>query len=132
MCRLVLPSSYAPGDGIVTSEEAVALTKHGASEDVCMAVFVLLCADKDGRPNVLFRQVHWNVPIEVLLHDLRRIVDPWATYQPLAVSQRAAASSVADLIPGANLERAAELIRACLRAHGGPPLGKSRSPPAQK
>ena len=120
MCRLVLPNSYAPGDGIVTSEEAVALTRSEASEDVCMAVFVvLLCADRDGRPNVLFRPAHWNVPIEVLLHDLRRIVDPWATYQPLAVSQRAAASSVADLIPGANLERAAEFIRACLRAHGG-------------
>ena len=88
-CRLVLPNSYAPDDGIVVSAEAAAPTKHEASEYACMAVFVLLCADRGGgRSSVLFCPAHWNVPIEALLDDIRRIVDPHAKYQPLAVNQR--------------------------------------------
>ena len=120
-CRLVLPNSYAPDDGIVVSAEAAAPTKHEASEYACMAVFVLLCADRGGgRSSVLFCPAHWNVPIEALLDDIRRIVDPHAKYQPLAVNQRAAGfAGVTEMMRGPDLERAAELTRLCLRAHGG-------------
>ena len=50
--------------------------------------------------------------------------DPSATYQPLAVNQSAAASGAMvagelQNVPEANLERAADLIRLCLRTHGG-------------
>ena len=38
MCRLALPNSYAPDDGMVVSAESVALSRREASEDVCMAV----------------------------------------------------------------------------------------------
>ena len=120
-CRLVLPNSYAPDDGIVVSAEAAAPTKHEASEYACMAVFVLLCADRGGgRSSVLFCPAHWNVPMEALLDDIRRIVDPHAKYQPLAVNQRAAGfAGVTEMMRGPDLERAAELTRLCLRAHGG-------------
>ena len=119
-CRLVLPHSYAPEDGIVTSEEAVGSTRREADENACLAVLVRLVAG--GLPYVLLRPPHWNVPIEVLYDFLRRIVDPSAAHQPLAVHQR-------DDVPGpterptemtlANLERAAEMVRVCLRSPGG-------------
>ena len=120
-CRIVLPNSYAPGDGIVVQAEATAPDAKKAEEDAGCAAFALLCADKDGLPNVIFRPAHWNVPIEALVNDIGRIVDSQATFQPLAVHQRAPASFAGELqdVPEANLQRAAELIRQCLWAHDG-------------
>ena len=94
VCRLVLPNSYERDDGLVVSAAALASTKDAASQDVCFFVFALLCANKVGLPNVVFRPAHWNVQIEDLFDDIRRMVDPdpSATYQPLAVNQSAAAS----------------------------------------
>ena len=51
-------------------------------------------------------------------------MDSSATYKPLAVHERAAASGAMvagelQNVPEANLQRAAELIRLCLRAHDG-------------
>ena len=93
VCRLVLPNSYARGDGLGVSATAQAPTKHEAGEEVCFFVFATMCADRDGLPNVLFRPAHWNVPIEDLLDDIRNMVDPEPRpWQPLAVNRRAAAS----------------------------------------
>ena len=120
-CRIVLPNSYAPDDGKVVEAEASAPDKHTAGEDAACAAFALLCADKDGLPNVIFRHAHWNAPTEALIREIGRIVDPSATFEPHAVRQRAAASGamVVYRIPEANLQRAADLIRLCLRAHDG-------------
>ena len=97
-------------------------TNNEAAENVCLAVLARLFAG--GLSNVALRPEHWNVPIEVLHDFLRRIVvDPSATtHQPLAVHQRGdvpgPTGRPTELIP-ANLERAAELVRVCLRSHGG-------------
>ena len=96
-------------------------TNNEAAENVCLAVLARLFAG--GLSNVVLCPEHWNVPIEVLHGFLRRIVDPSATtHQPLAVHQRGdvpgPTGRPTELIP-ANLERAAELVRVCLRSHGG-------------
>ena len=126
-CRIVLPNSYARGDGKVVEAEATAPDAKTAEEDAGSAVFALLCADRDGLPNVVFRPNHWNVPIEALITDIGRIVDSSATFQPLAVhacptrrgtSGAMFAGELKD-VPEANLQQAAALIRLCLRAHDG-------------
>ena len=90
----------------------------------CAAFTFLLCSDKDGLPHVVFRPAHWKVPIADLVNDIGRLVDRSATFQPLPVHQRAAASGAKvegglENVPEDQKERAAELIRVCLRAHGG-------------
>ena len=124
LCRIVLPNSYAPGDGRAVAAAARAPTKGEADEEACLAVFAFLRADRAGLPHVLLRPAHWNVSIEALLEDIGRIAEPRLRYQPLAVNQRAAASGAMAAgglqnVPEANLERAADAIRLCLRAHGG-------------
>ena len=79
-CRIVLPNSYAPDDGKVIEAEATAPEKHTAEENAGCAAFALLCADRDGLPNVVFRPAHWKVPIETLVQDIGRIVDSHATF----------------------------------------------------
>ena len=101
--------------------QAATHTNNEAAENVCLAVLARLFAG--GLSNVVLCPEHWNVPIEVLHGFLRRIVDPSATtHQPLAVHQRGdvpgPTGRPTELIP-ANLERAAELVRVCLRSHGG-------------
>ena len=120
-CRIVLPNSYAPGDGKVVVAEATAPDAEQAEEDAGCAAFALLCADKDGLSNVVFRPAHWKVPIETLVEDIGRIVDSHVTFQPLAVHQRAPASFAGELqnVPEADLHRAADLIRVLLEAHDG-------------
>jgi len=123
-CRIVLPNSYAPDDGKVVDIEAVGPDKRKAEDYAGCAAFAILCSDKDGLPNVIFRPAHWKVPIATLVADIGRIVDSSATFQPLAVHQRPAASGAmvtGDLqnVPAANLMKAADLIRLCLRAHDG-------------
>ena len=123
-CRIVLPNSYALGDGKVVEAEATAPDKRTAEEDAGCAVFARLCADRDGLPNVIFRPAHWNVPPEALIADIGRVLDPLRTSQPLAVRQRAAASGAGvaeglQNVPEANLHRATDLIHLCLRAHDG-------------
>ena len=83
-----------------------------------------LCSDGGGLPNVIFRPLHLNAPRETLVKDIGRMVDPSATFQPLAVHRRAVSAyplAVLQNVPEANqLLRAAELMRLCLRAHGCP------------
>ena len=127
VCRLVLPNSYARDDGLRVSAAALAATERAADEDVCFFVFAYLCAHNAGLSTMVFRPKHWNVPIQDLVHDIGRMVDsdPSATYEPLAVNQRAAASgamaAAGELrnVSAADWERVADLIRLCLRAHDG-------------
>ena len=94
-CRIVLPNSYAPGDGKVVQAEASAQDKHTAEEDVGCVAFARLCADTDGLHNVIFRPAHWNVPTEALKNHIRGILELWrrsSLWGDGFVHQRAAAS----------------------------------------
>ena len=120
-CRLVLENSYAPEDGMVVRAECNAFTRRAADEYVCYDIFAQLCNSRDCLHKVVLRPAHWKVPIEALLADIGLLVNPWETYQPLAVHYSAGAATFAGAlanVPEANLERTAELIRLCLRAHG--------------
>ena len=124
LCRIVLPNSYESDDGKMVTAEAIATEKQAADDDACFAIFATLCADSDGLRKVVFRPAHWKVSIDALVQEIGRIVEPSAIHQPLAVQQRAPASGgvVAGTLrdtPPENLARASDLIRLCLRAHGG-------------
>ena len=83
-CRITLPNSYAPGDGKMVEVESIAPDRRAAAEDAACAAFAVLCADRDGLHHVIFRRAHWQVPKEVLINTIARIVaDPSAMFQPL-------------------------------------------------
>ena len=124
-CRIVLPNSYAPDDGKVVDVEASAPDKATAEADAGCAAFARLCADRDGLENVIFRPCHWTVPTETLINDIGFMLGAADTIQPLGVHRRRAAASGARVegalqnVPDENLQRAAALIRLCLRAYDG-------------
>ena len=102
ICRLLLPNSYAQGDGIAVSAEAHAANRATADDEVCFAVFAFLCADRVD--SVLFRDAHWNVSKEELIADIRRILG--ATASAAAASGAMVAGELQN-VPEANLERSA-------------------------
>ena len=125
-CRLRLPNSYWPDDAERIEVEGLHPDDKAKAEDTAgCAAFTILCSNRDGLPRVLLRPKHWKVPIEDLVADIGRILDPAVTFQHLPVHERRATASGATVphgglkdVPEDQKERAAELIRLCPRAHG--------------
>ena len=121
ICHLRLPNSYAPGDGLVVETYASAPDKAEAAEDACLAAIAFLCDNRDGLRNVLLRPAHWKKPTQEFIDDIGGTVDSAATYEPLAVHNRHGSGFTGELadVSEPDLERAAELVRLCLRTHNG-------------
>ena len=126
-CRIRLPNSYWPDDAKRIEVEGLHPDDKAKAGDAAgCAAFTILCSNKDGLPRVLLRPKHWKVPIADLVADIGRILDPAVTFQHLPVHERRATASGATVphgglkdVPENQKERAAELIRLTLWAHGG-------------
>ena len=117
-CRLNLPNSFAPADGRRLQTEGYGLTQQIASEHAChQAVARLLMTE----PSIfVLRPQHWKIPAEQLLEGW-----PGAETAPQALPVHVPARSReagvgAETLTAAEVdERVADVIRRCLRTHGG-------------
>ena len=117
-CTLTLPNSFAPEEGhrvVVTGESP---SKDAASELACQRAVVSLISES---PNdFLLRPGHWTVSPDQLVANL-----PGAdaghqalpVHAPVRVGEAGAA--VASLPEDQVSERVTDIIKQCLRAHGG-------------
>ena len=120
-CRLVLPNSFARGDGRVLHSTGEGGTKDEASENACrQAIAQLLLADPS---QVLLRPKHWTIPPNALLEGLLQRLSVSTQHQALPVHVRArvveAAAEAASLSEDQVRERVTDIIKQCLNAHGG-------------
>ena len=113
-CRLVLPNSFARGDGRVLHSTGEGGTMDEASENACrQAIAQLLLADPS---QVLLRPKHWTIPLNALLEGLPQHLDAPATqHQALPVHVRArvveAAAEVASLSEDQVRERVTDIVK---------------------
>ena len=115
-CTVVLPNSFAPGDGRVLNATGDGGTPLAASENACRQAITLLLLEDPA--HVLLRPTHWTIPPQDLLDGLPRLA-----HQALPVHVRArvgeAGSEAASLSEEEVRERVTDIIKQCLNAHGG-------------
>ena len=120
-CRLVLPNSFAPGDGRVVNATGEGGTRNEASENACReAIAQILLADP---PQVLLRPKHWTIPPQALLEGIVERLGLSTQHQALPVHVPARLGEVgaeaASLSEDEVSERVTDIIKQCLNAHGG-------------
>ena len=118
LCSVHLPNSFQPGDGLELTTEGQGKTKDEASENACRkAMAHLLMRDPS---KVILRPAHWAISPQQLLVGMPR-AGTMDQALPIHVParHREAGSDAATLTPAERDDRVAELVRECLRAHGG-------------
>ena len=118
-CSLDLPNSFAPGDGRVLHAVGEGGTKEEASEHACrQAMAQLLLADPS---QVVLRPKHWTISPDALLEGLPEAGYAWNQALPVHVPARLgeAGAEAAPLSVDEVSERATDIIKQCLNAHGG-------------
>ena len=117
-CTLRLPNSFQPGDGIELVAQGTGTDDKDASEDACHTAFAMLLC---GSPSqVVLRPAHWNIEVAALVNAVNALVH--AEGQALPAHQRTARQNgmEGDAIGAAARDEAvADLLRSCLRSHGG-------------
>ena len=119
-CVLHMPNSFAAGDGVLLHVEAEGSTKMEASERACHRAVAQLLLLQPGQ--FLLRPPHWDVTPAALLEGLPAGGGP---HQALPVHARSgpparAAEGQVEAESAEEVdERVAELLRRCLRGHGG-------------
>ena len=118
LCTLDMPNSYASSDGRRLQAQGSGNNEKEASENACrQAVAKLLFVEP---AKVVLRPAHWNISTDELVAGL-----PGAdtVYQalPVHVPGRTSTSGedAATLSDAEIDDRVAEILRECLRAHGG-------------
>ena len=114
-CRLVLPNSFARGDGRVLHSTGEGGTKDEASENACrQAIAQLLLADPS---QVVLRPKHWTIPPQALLEGLLGRFGLSTQHQALPVHVRArvgeAGAEAASLSEDQVRERVTDIIKQC-------------------
>jgi hypothetical protein len=124
-CHLELPNSFAPDDCQILGVEGSGGTKREADENACLAALTHLFSTCSR--DMVLRPIHWNVTLDALVGHVGELVHrsgggdvgtSAGTYEALPVNQRRP-SAYAGEGSEASRERAAELIRLCLKTHGG-------------
>ena len=122
LCILDMPNSFASSDGRRLQAQGSGNNEKKASENACrQAVAMLLLA---GPSNVVLRPAHWKISSGELLEGLPG-VDTVHQALPVHVPARAAAIAAASGADAATMtpteveDSVSEIIRECLRAHGG-------------
>jgi hypothetical protein len=115
-CRLTLPNSFAPGDGLVLDAVGVGSSQNQASQNACRrALAMLLCANPR---QVVLRPCHWAISIDDLMAAL-----PGGGHQALPVHVRngdAEAGQEGDLLgPDRTHARVERILREALIKHNG-------------
>ena len=115
-CRLVLPNSFAPGDGRVLHATGEGGTQDEASENACrQAIAQLLLADPS---QVVLRPKHWTItPAELLEGLVGTQHQALPVHMPARVGD--AGAEAASLSEDQVSERVTDIIKQCLNAHGG-------------
>ena len=115
-CRLVLPNSFAPGDGRVLHATGEGGTQEEASENACrQAIAQLLLEDPS---QVVLRPKHWTItPAELLEGLLGTQHQALPVHVPARVGE--AGAEAASLSEDQVSERVTDIIKQCLNAHGG-------------
>ena len=118
LCIFDLPNSYASGDGRRLQAQGSGNNEQEASEDACrQAVAKLLLVEPT---QVVLRPAHWRISPDQLLAGLPG-ADTVHQALPVHVPARAAASGedAATLSQAEVDDHVAEILRQCVRAHGG-------------
>ena len=118
LCILDMPNSYASGDGRRLQAQGSGNNENEASENACrQAVAKLLLMEP---AEVVLRPAHWKISPDELLAGLPG-ADTVHQALPVHVPARTSASGedAATLSQAEIDDRVAEILRQCLRAHGG-------------
>jgi len=117
-CTLTLPNSFQAGDGIVLVARGTGTDEQNASEDACHTAFAILLILNMSQ--VVLREAHWNIEVPALVNAVNTLLH--AEGQALPVHQRTARQNglEGDAMGFAARDVAvADLLRMCLRTHGG-------------
>ena len=118
LCILDMPNSFASSDGRRLQAQGSGNNEKEASENACrQAVAKLLLMEP---AKVVLRPAHWKIPPDELLAGLPG-ADTVHQALPVHVPARTSASGedAATLSQAEIDDRVAEILRQCLRAHGG-------------
>ena len=118
LCHLELPNSFAPSDGRRLQAQGAGKSQSEASESACrQAVAKLLLMEPS---QVLLRPAHWKISPDELLAGLPG-AETMHQALPVHVPARvASAGEDAEMLTPAGVDhRVAEILRHCLRTHGG-------------
>ncbi len=118
-CRLTLPNSFKPGDGIVLETCGEGRSEKEADESACEAAFALLLLHSPDK--VVLRPKHWTVSPQELVDGLpRRSRD---AHQALPVHEREksehAGALGAAMVPEELDGAVQKILDDILRSHGG-------------
>ncbi len=117
-CTLRLPNSFQQGDGIELVARGTGTDEKNASEDACHTAFATLLILNMSQ--VVLREAHWNIEVPALVNAVNALLH--AEGQALPVHQRTARQNglEGDAMGFAARDVAvADLLRMCLRTHGG-------------
>ncbi len=140
-CRLDVPHSFTPGDGLPLRAEVEARTQREAGELVCRSALAHLLMQNPSK--VLLRPKHWTVPLEKLVAGLPGVL---AEHQALPVhrpvrarappvhargAEREAGVSAAEVSTEMVSNDIADILRTWLRIYGGEvdPYALRNAPP---
>jgi hypothetical protein len=117
-CTLRLPNSFQQADGIELVARGTGTDEKNASEDACHTAFAILLILNMSQ--VVLREAHWNIEVPALVNAVNALLH--AEGQALPVHQRTARQNglEGDAMGFAARDVAvADLLRMCLRSHGG-------------